>query len=153
MRKLKVISCISFALLICFSTAIPVSASNEKAEVNYKLVESVGNSYNETTERYSLSSSEFEKLELELFDDNMDQLLLSKALGDFPSRSTYSYGSFQSSDVIAVAGVLLTAGLPNWGVAISIASIVLRANSPTIYYTRIYTQRRTNGTLYVRNEW
>lgn len=87
-----------------------------------------------------------------------DALLLSATLaelayvgGDYPKRTSTTYGSFQKSSALGIASAL--AAVSNLGgisAFLSVAGILMsESSSPTVYYTYTYSSWRTNGITYV----
>lgn len=148
-RRLFTLLLVNVLMFTCLIN--PVSAK-ENLQSSASLVETIQVSSNEITERYVVSSTEFQRLEMQFFKTNRDKYSQT-SIGDFPWRSSTSYGSFESGDVATIAAALLSLGFPTTSVALTIASVLYKNDLPVIYYTSIYSQKRENGILYVKQEW
>ncbi|MFV0379243.1 MAG: hypothetical protein ACK5KQ_00230 [Anaerorhabdus sp.] len=144
MKKFKrLFNLFSVLILILSSAFMNISA----IEIKDKPEEIIINE-NEVTERYSLSSEEFYKLEKRLFG-----IGIQRKIGDIPERVSRSYGSFNASSAATLALSLLGLGFPSIQAATGIAGAIIGVTDVTVYYTSIYTLRREDGVLYVKQEW
>lgn len=149
-NKLFSLSILSYLLLICM--IIPINADTPEQEKYYtiELVERIQVSQNEVLEKYRYTS---EDQLLEILNE-FKGITVQSTGPLFPWRHSYSYGSFNKSDIASITAALLGIGFPYWAAAASIATVIFNnSSSNTIYYTSIYSQMRENGILYVRQEW
>lgn len=109
-------------------------------------------------ETYTNGNEIFEKYIYSRPQDLNSVLLIDKGVStqsigpSFPWRHSYTYGSFEGGDVLAITGILVgLMGFPYTAAAAGIAAILFKYQ--IIYYTSIYSQKRENGILYVRQEW
>lgn len=146
MKKLmRLFSLSVLSLMMGLWLTVPVNADDQVApsEITY-ICE------NEVLEKYSLTRSQFEEMEIFLFGS---ENRVKRAFGDFPSRTSTSYSSFAVGDITSAAGAIGTImgyGFAPWTTLVGLA--MKMSGYGTVYTTRHYTQRRTNGVLYVRNE-
>lgn len=105
-----------------------------------------------------LASSAVSYIEGKTEINTTDALLLSATLveldyvgGDYPKRTSTTYGSFQKSSALGIASALAAvSSLGGTSAFLSIAGILMsESSSPTVYYTYTYSTWRTNGITYV----